>query len=39
MDYLRGLVTGLFLGALSMYVLDPRQGRRRRALPQRRVVQ
>lgn len=39
MDYLRGLATGLLIGALAMFVLDPKQGRRRRALARHRVVQ
>ena len=38
MDYFRGLVTGAFLGALAMYVFDPKR-RRRRALARNRVVQ
>jgi hypothetical protein len=37
--YLTGLVTGLFLGALAMFVFDPKQGRRRRALARNRVLQ
>ena len=39
MDYFRGLATGLLIGALAMFVLDPKQGRRRRALARKRVVQ
>ena len=38
MDYFRGLVTGVFIGALAMFVLDPKQGRRRRALARSRVL-
>ena len=30
--FLTGFATGLFLGALAMFVFDPEQGRRRRAL-------
>ena len=30
--FLLGAATGLFLGALAMFVFDPQQGRRRRAL-------
>ena len=30
--FLLGAATGLFLGALAMFVFDPEQGRRRRAL-------
>ena len=39
MGYFRGLATGLLIGALAMFVLDPKQGRRRRALARKRVVQ
>jgi hypothetical protein len=39
MDYFRGLATGFLIGALVMYVFDPKQGRRRRALARNRVVQ
>jgi hypothetical protein len=39
MDYLRGLTHGLLIGALAMFLLDPKQGRRRRALARNRVVQ
>ena len=39
MDYFRGLATGLLIGALAMFVFDPKQGRRRRALARNRVVQ
>ena len=39
MDYLRGLVTGVFIGALAMSVLDPLRARRRRALARNRMVQ
>lgn len=39
MDYLRGLLTGVFIGALAMFVFDPRQGRRRRALARNRLVE
>jgi gas vesicle protein len=38
MDYFRGLVTGLVVGALAMFVFDPKQGRRRRALARHRVL-
>jgi hypothetical protein len=38
MNYLRGLGTGFLLGALVMFIFDPKQGRRRRALARRRVV-
>ena len=38
MDYFRGLVTGLCIGALTMFIFDPKQGRRRRALARRRVL-
>ena len=38
MSYFRGLATGFFLGALAMFVFDPKQGGRRRALARRRVV-
>jgi hypothetical protein len=37
--YLTGLVTGLFIGALAMFVFDPKQGRRRRRLARSRVLQ
>jgi hypothetical protein len=39
MDYFRGLATGLLLGALAMFVFDPRQGRLRRARARKRVLQ
>ena len=39
MDYFRGLVTGLLVGALAMFVFDPKQGRRRRRLARSRVLQ
>jgi gas vesicle protein len=39
MDYLRGVVTGVLIGALAMFVFDSKQGRRRRALARNRVVQ
>ena len=39
MDYFRGLATGLLIGALAMFVFDPKQGRRRRSLARNRVVQ
>lgn len=38
MDYFRGLTTGLLIGALAMFLLDPNQGRRRRALARSRVL-
>ena len=30
--FLLGAATGLFLGAIAMFIFDPQQGRRRRAL-------
>jgi len=30
--FLTGLASGLFLGALAMFIFDPEEGRRRRAL-------
>jgi gas vesicle protein len=36
--FLTGLATGLFLGALGMFIFDPEQGRRRRALARDKVV-
>jgi gas vesicle protein len=39
MDYFRGLATGLLIGALAIFVFDPKQGRRRRSLARNRVVQ
>ena len=36
--FLTGLATGLFIGALAMFVFDPQQGRRRRALARDKVV-
>jgi hypothetical protein len=39
MDYFRGLATGLLIGALAMFVFDPRQGRRRRALARKPALQ
>jgi len=30
--FLTGFATGLFVGALAMFIFDPEQGRRRRAL-------
>jgi hypothetical protein len=38
MDYVRGLVAGVFIGALAMLVLDAKRGRRRRALARNRVL-
>jgi len=31
MDYFRGLATGLLIGALAMFVVDPQRRRRARA--------
>lgn len=36
--FLTGLATGLFLGALAMFVFDPQQGGRRRALARDKMV-
>jgi gas vesicle protein len=36
--FLSGLATGLFLGALAMFIFDPEQGRRRRALARDKMV-
>ena len=36
--YLMGLATGLVIGALAMFVFNPKQGRRRRALARSRVL-
>lgn len=36
--FLLGAATGLFLGALAMFVFDPEQGRRRRALARDRML-
>ena len=38
MDYFRGLATGFLIGALAMFVFDPKQGRWRRALARSRVL-
>ena len=35
---LAGLATGLFAGALAMFILDPDQGRRRRALARDKMM-
>jgi hypothetical protein len=37
-SFLRGLAAGLGLGALAMFILDPQQGRRRRALVRDKMV-
>jgi gas vesicle protein len=36
--FLMGVATGLALGAFAMFVLDPQQGRRRRALARDKMV-
>lgn len=36
--FLTGFAAGLFLGALAMFVFDPEQGRRRRALARDKMV-
>jgi gas vesicle protein len=36
--FLLGAATGLFLGAIAMFVFDPQQGRRRRALARDKAV-
>ena len=36
--FLTGFATGLFLGALAMFVFDPQQGARRRALVRDKAV-
>lgn len=36
--FLTGLATGLFFGALAMFIFDPEQGRRRRALARDKMV-
>jgi gas vesicle protein len=36
--FLTGVATGLFLGALAMFIFDPQQGRRRRALARDKMV-
>src|SRR5438045_5288141 len=36
--FLLGAATGLFLGALAMFIFDPQQGRRRRALVRDKMV-
>ena len=36
--FLMGVATGLALGALAMFILDPQQGRRRRALARDKMV-
>jgi gas vesicle protein len=35
---LTGIAAGLFLGALAMFIFDPQQGRRRRALARDKAV-
>ena len=36
--FLLGAATGLFLGALAMFVFDPEQGRRRRAIARDKMM-
>jgi gas vesicle protein len=36
--FLTGLASGLFLGALAMFIFDPQHGRRRRALARDKMV-
>ena len=36
--FLMGVATGLALGALAMFIFDPQQGRRRRALARDKMV-
>lgn len=36
--FLTGFATGLFLGALAMFIFDPQQGARRRALVRDKAV-
>jgi hypothetical protein len=36
--FLAGFATGLFAGALGMFIFDPEQGRRRRALARDKMV-
>jgi gas vesicle protein len=36
--FLTGFATGLFLGALAMFIFDPQQGPRRRALVRDKMV-
>jgi gas vesicle protein len=36
--FLTGLASGLFLGVLAMFIFDPEQGRRRRALARDKMV-
>jgi gas vesicle protein len=36
--FFTGFATGLFLGALAMFIFDPQQGRRRRALVRDKVA-
>ncbi len=36
--FLMGVATGLALGAIAMFILDPQQGRRRRALARDKMV-
>jgi len=36
--FLLGAATGLFLGAIAMFVFDPQHGRRRRALARDKMV-
>jgi gas vesicle protein len=38
MSYFSGFTTGLVIGALAMFVFDPKQGRRRRTLARKRVL-
>ena len=37
-SFLLGVATGLVLGGLAMYIFDPEQGRRRRALARDKMV-
>jgi gas vesicle protein len=36
--FLTGFASGLFVGALAMFIFDPEQGRRRRALARDKMV-
>ena len=37
-SFLLGLATGLVIGGLAMFIFDPQQGRRRRALARDKMV-